>query len=279
MAIPFTKNAKLLRAVQKQNVEQVKNLLEADASANTVRMPHGPFDDVESVLYIAFQKKNEAIMILLLEHGADFKRIGCVYDNPPPIIFFTRNNLLEVVDFLIKKGEDINAIDQNKYSALHYAVETENFYSTKFLLERNADSNLRTITGKMALDIAKGHHNQSIIDLFRAPLALPAPAASDVVNDRWELLSSDRIAHIMNDSKIGQKTTDSFNFATRERTLVIRDLEKGDRDTIVKSFDEMKDKTPLERAHDELVKQDGTVLREVIYTAPRHKQRLDGLEK
>jgi ankyrin repeat protein len=49
----------------------------------------------------------------------------------------------DIFDILLTKGADINKIDDNGYSALHFAIINNNFYAVKSLIAKGSDVNTR----------------------------------------------------------------------------------------------------------------------------------------
>jgi ankyrin repeat protein len=55
---------------------------------------------------------------------------------------------------LIKKGANVNALQQGGFTALHAAAQNGNLDLCKLLIEAGADMNARTTEGQTALDFA-----------------------------------------------------------------------------------------------------------------------------
>ena len=55
---------------------------------------------------------------------------------------------LEIIKKLIKKGVDINALDHNKWTALHYSCKNGFHTITEYLLSKGADCTITNERGK-----------------------------------------------------------------------------------------------------------------------------------
>ncbi len=67
----------------------------------------------------------------------------------------------EVAQLLVDRGADINAVDNDGYSALHMATLQQSVETLRFLLKNNADTNMRNKKGLTAFDIAIQCHYDS----------------------------------------------------------------------------------------------------------------------
>lgn len=114
------------------------------------------------------------------------------------------------IDFLLRKGIDINAIDEEGNTALHYAVK-ENYDTVfNFLIERGADINVRNSNGYTPLDYAlengyedfilnalyvktsdripSEYKNSDVLDQFVKKFILPYPHRLDyLLLSHWSL--------------------------------------------------------------------------------------------
>lgn len=90
---------------------------------------------------------------LFVSHGADF---GIVPEYSWPIVHFVRpdSNPREIVEFLIKHGQQVNAANENGLTALMVAAMRGQPDLCRIFLDFGADPNLRDDSGMNALDHA-----------------------------------------------------------------------------------------------------------------------------
>jgi ankyrin repeat protein len=72
-------------------------------------------------------------------------------------------NHLKIANLLIKKGADINALDELGRSPIYLAVLSNQMKYVKYLLDKKADCTITDVDGKSPLEIAK---EKSFIDLY-----------------------------------------------------------------------------------------------------------------
>ncbi len=87
--------------------------------------------------------ENEKVMKLLSEIGID----SCDSYLRTALIWSTFYNNIDLMEWLIKNGANIDHQDINGYSALHFAGQQKNLYAAKLLLDKGADINLIDIHG------------------------------------------------------------------------------------------------------------------------------------
>ena len=93
----------------------------------------------------------------------------------------------EAAELLVKRGADINAQDDIGRTAVMMAIE-EDWAGTawvEFLIEHKADVNLLDNDGDSALDLAKHHRRNDIVDLLLANGAKgkDGPSAKELRDD------------------------------------------------------------------------------------------------
>jgi len=74
--------------------------------------------------------------------------------------------LLKAIDFLLKKGADINITNKKGVTSLMEAVFTEKNEVLEFLLKNGADPEVKDKSGKTALDWAKEKKNADAIKIL-----------------------------------------------------------------------------------------------------------------
>jgi hypothetical protein len=146
-------NEDLIKAVEKGNVNMVKQALKRKANANTIVNRTG-FDlskcSAGPVLKCAAQKGKSDIVRLLLEHGADTNLRDS--DNGSALLYACYNGNLEISRLLIEKGTDVNAAGgpQNDHP-LKAAAQSQNAQLVKLLIDSGADLNAINVMGTTAL--------------------------------------------------------------------------------------------------------------------------------
>lgn len=73
----------------------------------------------------------------------------------------------DVIELLVKKGADVNHLNDDGDSPLHMAVKKDYRVLTKLLIAHGADVNIKDSSGHTALWYAIGHHNQEIVRLLK----------------------------------------------------------------------------------------------------------------
>lgn len=91
---------------------------------------------------------------------------GGYYETPLHYAVFHGN--LEITEYLIEKGADVNARNRNSDTPLHLAAMNGNVDIAKILLKHNADVNAKNNEGKTALDYATNNNHQELVELLLA---------------------------------------------------------------------------------------------------------------
>jgi hypothetical protein len=74
---------------------------------------------------------------------------------------------MEIVQLLIKKGADVNAVGSLDLTALHKAAAAWDGDLARILLENGANPGLKDEQGKTPLDHAKERDNQEVAELLK----------------------------------------------------------------------------------------------------------------
>ena len=338
MAIPFTKNGKLITAIQMDDGDKIKQLLKdgadpytyssgfqynavqlitecwnqpkallayAEAAPDILKKPkllaaiskravkttntsaleallkrgldvNQKVDDERTLLAIVMECYDAScnrlkLSNLLLDRGAGIQNI-----NPLRQVHLIQDAIrgddLVLIEKMIQKGFDINLAERGTgQTSLHFAAENKKFAAVQLLLRKRADVTLRNSEGLTAAEVPS---NEAIRRLFKIPETSPPPPATEIKDKEWILLSPERVAHVQLDTPIGQKVTDVFNFTARERMITVQNTETKVEYGLMKSFDEIADKTPVERAWQELRKLGGTADESLITASPRKLKSL-----
>ncbi|KIK51048.1 hypothetical protein GYMLUDRAFT_252394 [Collybiopsis luxurians FD-317 M1] len=145
-------------AVNVQNQAIVKLLLEKGANVNAQGGQNG------TALQAAVTAGNEAILKLLLEKGANVNAQGGQYGTALQAAV-AQNNAV-IVNILFQKGVDVNVPGGFYGSALQAAAAQDNEAMVQFLLEKGADVNLQGGHYGNALQAAIPSGNQALVNLL-----------------------------------------------------------------------------------------------------------------
>jgi len=159
------------------SLDLVKAIVEHGADVNARHGPHQPnggaLNKTEATaLLLAAETGDLPLMKLLIELGADPTLVNV--DRCTPLLAATGVGILsdgdesagteeeaiEVVEYLLKLGADINAVDNHGNTAVHGAVYENRSQLIEFLVERGAEVaiwNRPNRRGWTPLDIAQGH--------------------------------------------------------------------------------------------------------------------------
>ncbi len=171
----------LISAVNSEQLEIVKYLIDNDADVNGV--------GTENYTALAIAK-NLKMVKLLVDNGANVNLINMY---KPALISAVESNNIEIVEYLLNKGADVNIKVDNNYSAISYPnnieivkilvskgadVNFKNSYNStplmwatnkgdlaivKYLINNGADINLQNDDGSKAIDIAIANGHKKIV--------------------------------------------------------------------------------------------------------------------
>ena len=120
-----TPSMDLLTAIDKENIEIVKQHIDTGTNINNYPIPKGIPLEGAHPLHLAIVKGNKEIVNLLLSNGADVNLEANNMDKATPLhwaIFFLQK---EMVDLLIDSGAEINFVDANGTTPLDTANYTK----------------------------------------------------------------------------------------------------------------------------------------------------------
>ena len=122
-------------------------------------------------LYEAFSNRNYEMMSLLLRNGANINRKGPYRPTLFQRIAMAKNltkEKLEMFYYLLLKGANINAQDEDGKTALHHTVEKKLLKNVVKLLDHGADPYVQDNKKNTALHLAvmeyQGKHGMDVID-------------------------------------------------------------------------------------------------------------------
>jgi ankyrin repeat protein len=121
-------------------------------------------ENKSSPLILACYRGNIEVAQFLIENVKD---INYNSDMGTALMAATYKNQPELVESLLKKKANPNAIDTNGTTALLLAVQFKNTALVKLLLEYNADKTIKDKKGKTAFEYAVFSQNEQIINLLK----------------------------------------------------------------------------------------------------------------
>ncbi|XP_019853663.1 PREDICTED: NF-kappa-B inhibitor cactus-like isoform X2 [Amphimedon queenslandica] len=150
----------------------VNLLVQAGASVNC------PDRKGNTCVHLAAQRKNVGILQILSQaenHSPDYNARN--FGGLTPVHVATKEGSIDVLKFLLQMGANRNMADScSGRTALHYAVEAQNFQVCNFLLENNVNVNAVTFSGNTPLHVAAGRRLKEIVALLMAYGANPSIA-------------------------------------------------------------------------------------------------------
>ncbi|EDW08005.1 acyl-CoA-binding domain-containing protein 6 [Drosophila mojavensis] len=81
----------------------------------------------------------------------------------------TDRNAIEIIEFLIKQGADVDQRDAEQQTPLHYAASCGHVEALRYLLSLNANMELRDVDGQTCIDVAD---DVEICSILKAELQL-----------------------------------------------------------------------------------------------------------
>lgn len=127
-------------------------------------------NDINALIY-AVNFDNEDMVKLLLEKGADANTVAKIENehteiSPTPLMNAAYKGNTNIINMLLENNADINYAADFGITALMMAANFNRFESAKILLENNADTSVTNGYGKTALDMAKEQDYKDIVSLL-----------------------------------------------------------------------------------------------------------------
>ena len=107
---------------------------------------------------------DEDIISILIVAGADVNAIN--EEQATPIHYAIDSKKINIVRLLLDNKAEIDAQDEELVTPLHNAVIMHDYDTVKLLLEKGADPKIKEYDGYMPIDIARALNYDKIIELF-----------------------------------------------------------------------------------------------------------------
>lgn len=140
----------MFELIKNNRVKELLTFFQTTPRGQLINLVNEPNTNYKNMLPINFAimcSANHLILVILL-------RLGARYDdsNDSPLIMAVRSGLMNLVKILVVSGADVNALDENGYSILHWACFKRNTLMVRLILKLtdftfyNHDRNLKRLT-------------------------------------------------------------------------------------------------------------------------------------
>lgn len=151
----------LMYALKNKRTSVIKYLLKKRAKVENITAGDG----YTMFMGVCYNGLSEYVTYLVEESGSDI--FAKDSNNTTPLLYASKGGSLEIVQYLIKNGADINDITKRGKDCLVYAVDYLNYDVIDFLLNYGVLKKSKNIHAhKFALMIAAAKGNVNIIKLF-----------------------------------------------------------------------------------------------------------------
>ena len=126
--------------------------------------------EVEELFFRELDRNNpdmENIQVFLDSGLVDFNTKGDTNNEWMPLEVAVANNLLEVTQFLISYGADVNLKGDGGWIPLHFAVRNNSLEIAKLLISSGADVNAKKDDGYTPLRVATINGHQKMKELLK----------------------------------------------------------------------------------------------------------------
>lgn len=94
---------------------------------------------------------------------------------PLHILLSTKDVPLDLVEYLLDQGADVNAISENNQTPLHLAVFWNHLGAVKLLVNRKANLRALNSNGRTPLDLAVFYGYEDIAQFLANKMGVPVP--------------------------------------------------------------------------------------------------------
>lgn len=236
--------SKLRRAIVAGDIETAKTLIAKKPILANVYL--GEYSG--RALSLALSRGNRAMVDAIHDSGAHVTQSGdCGKNMLFDAVYHGRLDVLK--DWAVSYSTIVHEKSYSGQTLLHLAAERGRIDIALWLLEElKFDSEKQDEYGRTPLYYAEKNKHDSVIAVLK-PLQkqalqkyqdkatrMMAPTASKPL---WRKLDDNRVAQVRDDSAIGYRITEIFNFATFERTRLYRNIETNAETVESRSFAEL----------------------------------------
>lgn len=126
-------------------------------------------EDGRTAVHVAVVQENEELLRLLLKHNADPRIVDGDGDTPLLTVVRWATNDVALAKVLLEYPAEINAQDEEGYTALHHAIDQGIDLLAKLLISKKADVNITTTKRQdMPLHLATKANLPEVVDLLLA---------------------------------------------------------------------------------------------------------------
>ena len=180
----------LFKAVENENLVEVKNLIARGADVNE---KDENFDDI-TPLFLAVENGNLEIIQTLLDFGAKPNKRD--NEKQTPLMRLDEDATPELVRILIKHGAKINLTDKEKNTALILAARSANAEVLQVLIDHQADINAQNEEGQTALmNAAEAGNLEAVRTLILAGADVNLKNKDD--ETAWDLADNEEIEKLL----------------------------------------------------------------------------------
>jgi len=253
--------AKIAKAIRRGDNARLAELLNNGADPNAAE------DMGRFPLELAVHCGNKEAVDLLIAHDAAPE----LYWNDGSLLHLAaRMGRVDIAQALLAKWPDmLREKDDYGNTPLHLAAERGHVEMVSYLIDCGLNPHDKNRENRTPLFLAEKARHQDVIDILTAclesiekpqlplPQKLLAAQKEAAPEDGWQQLDKDKIALVKTEETLGYRVTEIFNFAARERTTLYRNLTTQQETVVIKNFDDITEKAPLEEALAELQKRGG----------------------
>ncbi len=149
----------LIFQVYNNNLDSVLLLLKQGANPNA----NDTYEDITALMYAVGANNLKAVKILV-NAGANINYKP--YYNTPPFIQSIIDRDTNIIEFFLRKGVNVNQVDDNGATALHYAAGLGYYDFVQLLLKNGAKINVKADDGNTPLDLATITNSYNVVTLL-----------------------------------------------------------------------------------------------------------------
>ncbi len=147
------------KAIKKGDIEKIRSCIE-----NKPDLVHAKIVDDDTVLHLAVGIGGRNIVELLIKKGANVNAVNSYKQTPLHYAFYKKSK--EMAALLLDNGAHINCRNVWGNTPFYRAVRSGYMEGIQFLIQRGADINLPSASGKSPLHAAVGRADVTIVDLL-----------------------------------------------------------------------------------------------------------------